>query len=382
MNKVYVKFLFASILLGSVLPNTFTAIESVRANEHVAPKSSSTGNDLSSVDALQKEKKKSDEARVKKEDEERAKAQLQTSGKKTISQLALRTTPVNIFVQLKEQAAIKKVGRPKTQRQHLSRIKEEEDKVVGHQTAVKERVLKLNKNRKIKASFGYLVNGFTTTASLDEIQKIEQLPEVESVSVDKVFTLSDTNANDLSDIGGAWQETGTHAAVRGENMVVAVLDSGIDIRHKDLRISEGVSKKIDKNFVETVIHGSETEEGIHRGEFLNEKVPFAYNYADRDNVYLDTAYDHHGQHVAGIIAANGVNPDNHDSVVGVAPEAQLLDMKVFGNHSKGLDDMTTVIDAIEDSVKLGADVLNMSFGASMVAECNDPEQVAIKNAAE
>lgn len=85
----------------------------------------------------------------------------------------------------------------------------------------------------------------------------------------------------------------------------------------------------------------------------------------------------HGQHVAGIAGSNG-------EVKGVAPEAQLLAMKVFSNNKelKGCytDD---IIAAIEDSVKLGADVINMSLGSvSANTDPNDPQNQAIKRASD
>lgn len=65
----------------------------------------------------------------------------------------------------------------------------------------------------------------------------------------------------------------------------------------------------------------------------------------------------------------------------MAPEAQLLAMKVFSNNPDGneycYDD--DVIAAIEDSVAHKADVINMSLGATAgFVDENNPEQIAIK----
>ena len=73
-----------------------------------------------------------------------------------------------------------------------------------------------------------------------------------------------------------------------------------------------------------------------------------------------------------------------DSVKGVAPDAQLLAMKVFSNNGsiKGCYD-DDLIAAIEDSVKLGANVINMSLGSvSSNVDENDPEQSAVRKASE
>ncbi len=63
-------------------------------------------------------------------------------------------------------------------------------------------------------------------------------------------------------------------------------------------------------------------------------------------------------------------------VKGVAPEAQLLAMKVFSNNPeiKGAYD-DDIIAAIEDSVKLG-DVINMSLGSDAgFSDPDDPQEV-------
>jgi lactocepin len=64
----------------------------------------------------------------------------------------------------------------------------------------------------------------------------------------------------------------------------------------------------------------------------------------------------HGMHVSGIIGANG-------SKKGVAPEVQLLAMKVFSNQPGTKTYYTDdVIMALEVFVTLGADVINLSLG--------------------
>lgn len=86
-------------------------------------------------------------------------------------------------------------------------------------------------------------------------------------------------------------------------------------------------------------------------------------------------------HVSGIVAANGTS-NNTKSVVGVAPEAQLLAMKVFSNSdSSATTDSTSIIGAIDDSAKLHADVLNMSLGSTSGEQTdNDPEIAAVDRA--
>ena len=106
--------------------------------------------------------------------------------------------------------------------------------------------------------------------------------------------------------------------------------------------------------------------------FVSEKVPFGYNYIDRD---LDITHDNdnqggHGSHVAGIAAANRYVPagDGYESaaqaahMTGVAPDAQLLVMKVFGKDGGAYD--SDYMAAMEDAVLLDADVVNLSLGSA------------------
>ena len=106
--------------------------------------------------------------------------------------------------------------------------------------------------------------------------------------------------------------------------------------------------------------------------YISEKLAFGYNYVDNT---LNIVHDHdqqgeHGSHVAGISTANRYIPqdggyvDARDSVMmlGVAPDAQLITMKVFGNGSPFDSDYMA---AIEDAVMLGCDTVNLSMGTTM-----------------
>jgi lactocepin len=107
--------------------------------------------------------------------------------------------------------------------------------------------------------------------------------------------------------------------------------------------------------------------------YLTTKLPYAYNYVD-ENYVVDHDHDsqgEHGSHVAGIATANAYIPDGEggyvsalDSVLvqGVAPDAQLITMKVFGASGGAYDSDYMV--AIEDAIILGCDVINLSLGSS------------------
>lgn len=106
--------------------------------------------------------------------------------------------------------------------------------------------------------------------------------------------------------------------------------------------------------------------------YMNEKLSFGYNYVD-NNLELTHDKDQmsaHGSHVAGISTANRYIPKDGSYVdaaktvhmVGVAPDAQLITMKVFG--AKGGAFESDYMAAIEDAILLGCDVVNLSLGTS------------------
>ena len=68
----------------------------------------------------------------------------------------------------------------------------------------------------------------------------------------------------------------------------------------------------------------------------------------------------HGTHVAGIAAANA-NVEGTE-VVGMAPDAQVIVMKVFGATRAGVSD--DIVAALEDAMTLGCDVANLSLGST------------------
>ena len=65
--------------------------------------------------------------------------------------------------------------------------------------------------------------------------------------------------------------------------------------------------------------------------------------------------------MAGIAAGYAENAEGQVLFSGVAPDAQLLILKAFPDSGAGTPDTVTLA-ALEDAVKLGADVVNMSLG--------------------
>lgn len=88
----------------------------------------------------------------------------------------------------------------------------------------------------------------------------------------------------------------------------------------------------------------------------------------------------HGTHVAGTIAADisyQNTPRGDAKIQGLAPKAKLMGYKVLSAAGSG--SATGIILAIEDAVRRGAHILNLSLGDSE-GDPNSPECVAANNA--
>ena len=146
----------------------------------------------------------------------------------------------------------------------------------------------------------------------------------------------------------------------GTGMVVAVLDTGLDSKHTAFSVDNFHSQHLGLTYDDVAAVLNQTKADEQHGSlsvddvYINEKVPYGYDYADNDpDVY--STHNNHGTHVSGIIVGKD------DVITGVAPNAQLVSMKVF---SDVMDTARSswILSALEDCAILGVDVVNMSLG--------------------
>ena len=234
--------------------------------------------------------------------------------------------------------------------------------------------IKYIKDVEIRERYVYAANGFSIKCDPIIAKKISYLSQVKNISEANIYEKHVKNVRDTYEIARIAERYN----LKGEGMVVAVLDSGVDHTHKDMNVDKD-NVKLNEEKVKEI----KNKEQITYGTYFNEKVPFAYNYADQNLSVRDKLTERadfsHGTHVAGII---GANAKDDKGVTGIAPNAQILNMKIFSNNPKnpGADE-EKIVKAIEDSVKLGADVINMSFGITAgLQDPSDLQQQAIKAA--
>lgn len=137
---------------------------------------------------------------------------------------------------------------------------------------------------------------------------------------------------------------------QGQNVLVAVLDTGIDITHRDLQNNIYTNPNETVNGIDSDNNGYVDD--IHGWDFTT------YQNATQngDNVvYDDAKIDEHGTHVAGIIAATSNEYDG----VGVAPSAKILPVKILSEND---GTVFTAIKGIEYAEMMGATIANCSWG--------------------
>lgn len=264
----------------------------------------------------------------------------------------------------------------------------------------------VSKSFKVKYDFTLLLNGFGAQMKYGELKAVNKLPGVKYAFVAPSFSISSDDievlsSDDYGTIGilaeggcnpkmqNANSDMNTEAAwlagYTGEGMTVAVIDTGIDLTHAMFSVQPEnpsmTSEKVAEILAESNLHVSQIVPGVTAEQLYSAaKIPFQFDYADGDADSTDTMG--HGSHVAGIIAgattANLINTYNIKNV-GVAPDAQLVVMKVFDTN--GGASMTDVTAALEDAILLGVDAANLSLGTSCGSVTGYPEITAVFNAA-
>lgn len=231
-----------------------------------------------------------------------------------------------------------------------------ERKLERARKAVKSQLATKLDDVEVRYEYTTVFNGLSVEADYADLETIQDLPGVKDAYVSQVYQLIEpVNETKLADsvpsIGGdISQKTG----YTGKGMVVAILDTGLDTSHEAFQ--NGVnSAKYTKTDIQAKISGNPLQAGEISVDsvYKSSKIPFAYDYYDNDtNV---SGGNSHGTHVAGIVGANG------GKVTGVAPDAQLMILKIFGDDGSGAYD-SDILAALDDAVMLGVDAINMSLG--------------------
>ncbi len=165
------------------------------------------------------------------------------------------------------------------------------------------------------------------------------------------------------DVVEAWNTLKETQAAKRE-VVIAVIDTGIDYQHPDLanRMWENPGEIKDNGIDDD---GNGYVDDYYGWDFYNnDSTVCHYKYSTKYNKYMAQPEDNddHGTHVAGII---GAAVDNGTGVAGVAGDiaVKLMALKINGG-SKGTGSLSAAIEAIKYATMMGAEICNLSWGTS------------------
>lgn len=252
-----------------------------------------------------------------------------------------------------------------------------------------------------------LVNAVAIRVPYGKLNDIRNLDGVKRAYVEHVYDrpeeLSGTVDGDKAWYQYSYDKVGVSEVwgqgYTGQGMLVAVLDTGLDLKwgvtqNADGSEGRGVvrvhqaftdnSFKNDPNDKENGWNLRYTSDSLaaflkdnqlnsttgadggmivwdYNALYKNSKVPYACDYADGDINVQPTSSDH-GTHVSGTVAGYAETNEGEVIFSGIAPDAQIMMMKVFPDVDGGAQESVT-LNALEDTLKLGADVINLSLGS-------------------
>ncbi|WP_017318960.1 S8 family peptidase [Mastigocladopsis repens] len=185
-------------------------------------------------------------------------------------------------------------------------------------------------------------NGYNSTSGYGLIDAAAAVSQ--AVGQNTFADVSDLGSNnwgaDLVNAPEAWAQGYT-----GQDVVVAVLDTGVDYTHDDL------NDNIWTNSSEIADNGKDDD-----GNGYIDDV-YGWSFADNNNNTLDNSDYGHGTHVAGTIAGE----NNGFGVTGIAYDSKIMPVKVMDDQGSG--SYSWVSQGIYYAVNNGADVINLSLGS-------------------
>lgn len=282
---------------------------------------------------------------------------------------------VRVIIFMNDKAVLEKDSEAvldETTQKEIEKLEDKQDTVVER---IEDQVFD-GEDLDITYSYTWVANGVATEVPYGMIDEIEKVRGVKEVVIQTQYeTPSSKNdtytAADSPMIG---RDDSWAAGYTGQGMKIAIIDTGLDDDHQnfapmsedklteDSATRDSIAAVLESgNLKAQELKPSLTASKVDRVYFSN-KIAFGFNYVDRSYRinHADNMGDH-GTHVAGISAANDLRAEREDSSVGVAPDAQLYVMKVFGTNGGAYTE--DIVAAVEDAMLLDADVINMSLGS-------------------
>lgn len=274
------------------------------------------------------------------------------------------------------------------------------DKLESSQAVVAKRIADQALNGQaldIRYNLTIGVNGIATTVKYGQIKDILAVKGVKDVHVEEQYQPLEEEEVANPNTASSGEMVGSYSAwangYTGAGSRIAIIDTGLDTDHPSftedgylygLAIS---AAKFHKNISDyNLLTKEEIAEVLpHLNAlqkmpsvtaddlYVNSKIAYGFCYIDGNlNIDHDAASGDHGSHVSGIATANKYIPyqdadgdtyfsTQENGVVGIAPDAQILTMRVFSNGWGAYE--ADYMAAIEDAIWLRCDSVNLSLGS-------------------
>lgn len=308
------------------------------------------------------------------ESDEKVTADFRKEGVKRLDNGEEGQEKVRVIIVMKDKSILERDSKASMNWLNRLRVSQMESKQASVMNKIEDKVLD-GQELDVKYQYTWALNGVATEVPADKIPEIEEIPGVAQVVRTSVYSLCSQDAAVPYTVGDGemiGRQDTWNKGYTGKGMRIAIIDTGLDDDHPSFAAMPEENLTDTSATLATVgkvigdLNASELYSGLKADQvYRSTKVPYAFNYVDRSLRYNhgDSASDH-GTHVAGIAAANELteSPNGQLPSVGVAPDAQIYVMKVFGQNGGAYTD--DLLAAVEDSLILGADVINMSLGST------------------
>ena len=245
-----------------------------------------------------------------------------------------------------------------------------QNRLLSRQAAVQSRLTRTLRQEQVEYGYSYtaLFNGFSVRTARKNLEAIRNTKGVTCAFVAGSYALPTTQQADTQ----ALQVALASSRFTGKGMTIAVLDTGLDTAHPAFA-NAPADAKFTKDYISGVLQAADLNAevlmpGVTADDvYISTKIPFAFDYAGKDaQVAPGSKWEaenlEHGTHVAGIAAGYAVDGEGAVTFSGVAPDAQVIPMKVFDDSGTGAA-TTTILAALEDAYRLGVDAVNLSLGS-------------------
>ena len=294
----------------------------------------------------------------------------------------------------------------------LDAIRRDQKKVFAEIQAAQPAALQAEDTRtagapELMEQWTVLFNGMAVRAPYGTLDTIRSLKGVKSAHVQHVYSQPASPATNAGVAGYSYdmvhlQEV-WNKGYTGKGMLVTVVDSGLDMEysswwsdeeganvtglrrvHEAFRDDSFYSRLSDSDLRYTKesllaflngrqLNANRLSPASNEAMYKTRKVPFAFDYAgDADpytgeiisgDVNVRNSGSNHGTHVSGTVAGFVQSQEGEVLFSGVAPDAQLMMMKVFADGGNSGATESAILNALEDAMTLGADAVNLSLGS-------------------